>query len=471
MKKTKVYHIIVFIVLFIIGFIYLNKVFATPNHFNNTISDFKKLSKETNIDLVFYGSSHVYTAYNPLVFNRFNKTISYNLGSDAFKLHFTDLLFLESIKYTHPKLVVLELYPPSLYDIEGDEDKGFQLRGLDFVSNFSFRKFKEVCEVYDFNEIAGVYSPLIRNHSKWSEVDYFDLDRNKDIDTIENYFYAGFIGSRHIASEKLRLKYTDFDRDDYLHQKFLSLNSKKRHQIIDFVNLVKKNGIDVLILSSPDMRAKLDFNEYFYIELQEICNQLNIQFLNLNDHTKEIGLNLSDFKDHAHLNTYGSLKTSIYLAEYIRKNYQLPDRSNEEVWKQSAIKYDLFKKEYYTKTKYFQADLNQKLTEGISVKNIKIKSDYSYEFSVQLDVDDINTLDHYKMAIHAYPTENNEVYLKNRESKFDIADVILKENKTDLVFEANTRIKEFEKIELFLYSNKGFDGVIGNKVIIYPEFN
>src|SRR5690606_12566507 len=134
--------------LFIIGFIYLNKVFITQNHFNNTTSEFERLSKETNIDLIFYGSSHVYTAYNPLIFNDINKTISYNLGSDALKMEFTDLVFIESIKETKPKLVVLELYPASFSELKGNEmDKGFQLRALDFSSNLSIKKFKKVFDV------------------------------------------------------------------------------------------------------------------------------------------------------------------------------------------------------------------------------------------------------------------------------------------------------------------------------------
>lgn len=476
MKKNKLYHVVVFIVLFIIGFIYLNKVFATQNHFNNTITGFEKLSNETNIDLIFYGSSHVYTAYNPLIFNNINKTISYNLGSDALKMYFTDLVFIESIKKARPKLVVLELYPASFSELKENEmDKGFQLRALDFSSNFSFKKLKKVIDVYNFNEIAGVYSPLIRNHSKWNKVDYFSLNRNEKIDTIENYFFSGFIGSRHFLDEKAKNEFINFDKIEYSKRQASALLPENKNQIIDFIKLVKKEGADILIISSPDLRAKLSFNESFFIELKEICNNLNIQFLNLNNYTKEIGLSLDDFKDYSHLNTYGSIKVSKFLAEYIKENYNLPDRSNDINWKKSAEKYIAFKEEYSLDNKEFYNVVNESLVDGVFLKNVKIeKTNYNIcQFTIDFDVNEnIKSLNNYKLAVHAYPIPGNEVYLadvnKKRNRKYDLIDIQL--DKPDSIqFSFQTKIKEFKNIEFFLFNSRGFDGVIGNTVKIQPS--
>ncbi|MFK5982773.1 MAG: hypothetical protein QM499_07660, partial [Flavobacteriaceae bacterium] len=65
--KQRIFSILGFLILFVGMFIYLNKLFTSSNHYNNTFEDFTELANKTNIDLIFYGSSHSYTAYNPLI--------------------------------------------------------------------------------------------------------------------------------------------------------------------------------------------------------------------------------------------------------------------------------------------------------------------------------------------------------------------------------------------------------------------
>src|SRR5690606_553524 len=138
----------------------------------NTTEDFKELAKKTNIDIVFFGSSHIYTAFNPLVINKNCDLISYNLASDALLLPITDLVLNESLKYTKPKLIVLEIYSAGFANPITKSQKGHQLRALDFVSNFSIEKIYRVGKLYENNEFLGAFSPLIRNHNEWNNVNY-----------------------------------------------------------------------------------------------------------------------------------------------------------------------------------------------------------------------------------------------------------------------------------------------------------
>jgi hypothetical protein len=90
--KQRIFSILAFLILFVGIFIYLNKLFTSSNHYNNTFEDFTELASKTNVDLIFYGSSHSYTAYNPLIFNKECNIISYNLGSPSLRLPFNDLI-------------------------------------------------------------------------------------------------------------------------------------------------------------------------------------------------------------------------------------------------------------------------------------------------------------------------------------------------------------------------------------------
>jgi hypothetical protein len=59
-----------------------------------------------------------------------------------------------------------------------------------------------------------------------------------------------------------------------------------------------------------------------------------------------MNLTIKDFKDTSHLNTFGSIKASSFLAKYINANFDLEDRSNEDVWVKEHKIYESFRKEY-----------------------------------------------------------------------------------------------------------------------------
>lgn len=252
MMKKRIISIVVLLAFLTAGFIYLNKVFSSVHYYVNTTEDFKALAKKTNIDVIIYGSSHAYTAYNPLIINDVCETISYNLGSDGLKMPITDIVLEESLKYTKPKLIILEIYPPTLTPIKTDADKGYHLRAMDFVSNFSINKLKKTVRVFDKNEYLGVYFPLIRNHTSWNEQDFLNLSRRRYINSKENFYYGGFLGARNILKEEDKEKYKDFKNATKKFEpsrKFIDKQNKA--DIESFVSLAKNAGAKILVVSSP----------------------------------------------------------------------------------------------------------------------------------------------------------------------------------------------------------------------------
>lgn len=317
--KKKILSIAVFVVLFFGTFYYLNKAFSSEHHYVNTIEDFKKLSKETNIDLVFYGSSHSYTAYNPAVFNKICNTVSYNLGSDGLRMCFTDLILEESLKFTKPKLIVLEVYDASLTLPKTDKAKGYQLRALDVIPNYSIAKWKKISEVYGEDDYLSIAFPLIRNHDKWNEVNYINVSRRQELDSSKQLFYNGFIGSKKTIKEVGKFK-------DFKIQRIIKDTTKSqlgrvaKKSIQEFLYKAKANGSKVLVISSPDLRVPFKKNNYFFSELEALLEKNDTPFLNLNDHYQEMDLEVKDFRDPGHLNINGANKASVFLANYIKEN-------------------------------------------------------------------------------------------------------------------------------------------------------
>ncbi|PHS62299.1 MAG: hypothetical protein COB12_10920 [Flavobacterium sp.] len=459
---------ITFLAIFSIVFIFLNKAFSSIYYYTNTIEDFKSLSNKTNIDLIFYGSSHSYTAYNPVIFNKKCKTVSYNLGSDGLRMIFTDLIFEESLKYTHPKLVVLEVYSSSLTMPETKEAKGYQLRGLDFISNFSINKAIKVNQVYEPKEYLGVYSTLIRNHEKWNDL---NLSQRYNFDKNRVYYNSGFVGSYRIIKENDKLKFKDF-KTKKNNQKTIknSLTEQSKRELQRFINIAKQNGIKVLIVSSPDLRS-FYLKENIFKGLEFFSAKNNIDYINLNNYYKEIGLTIEDFRDPGHLNSYGANKTSEYLAKYISEHFILKNRSNDVVWQKIEKEYDNYKESItiYKPKVVYEKTLNKRLTEGVILKDFKIiKKNRLLKIIFNLKTDK-SLLNSMRLGVNLYPTNKELKHLssKRKESgyNFESKNTIINDSEKAQI-EIITSINEIEKIKVFLYDKEKYNGVIGETIWI-----
>lgn len=473
MMRKRVISILTFFIFLVAGFVYLDKVFESRHFYVNTTEDFKELAKETDIDLIFYGSSHIYTAFNPLIINQKSNIISYNLASDALLLPVTDLVLKESLKYARPKVIVLEVYRAGFAGPKTKSQKGFQLRALDFVSNFSLEKINRVGKLYKRDEFFGAFSTLIRNHTEWNDQDYFNLDRRVKTQKGREFYYNGYIGYNGIIKESRKYKgfqNIPINRDSTITQ----VNNNTKRLLNDFIDLAKQNNIEVLLVYTPDIRAR-SWNYHLFDELQRFADSKNVGLLNLNDYYSEMNLDVLDFMDSSHLNNYGSIKTSNFLADYINENYNLPNRSSENIFKDQTEGYDAFIANHkpYESIVYHKK-VDQTLLEGFQINDIEIikeqkdKLFFSIDFGGSLKKP--NSLKNYQLAIHVFPHKSDINSLngrsKARHRDYDVHGYLF-ENKNDTInIEFDSNIVNIEKVEFFLYDKDGFDGVVGERILV-----
>ena len=76
MTASKFISASIFLLSLVLGAAYLERVFTTENHFNNTMADYEKGLDSLPIDVMIFGSSHAFTAYNPLVIDQEANTLS-----------------------------------------------------------------------------------------------------------------------------------------------------------------------------------------------------------------------------------------------------------------------------------------------------------------------------------------------------------------------------------------------------------
>ena len=469
MKKTL--KKLLFIGFLISGvFMYLNMVFKTAHFQENTRKTFNTLTSKTNIDVIFYGSSRSFRTFNPLIIDAYSKTISFNLGGEAQRVPITDLILEESLRKTKPKLAILEIHNYSIKFPEDTKRRGVQLRSLDFVSYHSINKLNNVLKYYTPKELLGVYSPLIRNHKKWKYVHFLNLDRsikNKD------YFNRGYLGSMNKFNDDDE-KFIEFNSESIIPKRGKkTITEEDKKNILNFILLAKQNNVDVLIVSAPDMRSKYH-NYTFFDELNNICNEQDVNYINFNDHYKELNIGYDDFQDPGHLNIHGSIKASVFLSNYINKHYNLPDRSTEELWKENQKLLEDFNDiSNSVKERIFEKKISAPLLENVTINNVKVigtKNKYRITLNVS-NPDAVETyLSNYNLGVHLFPKKRDKHLLKKWSKKkdwdFDLVNVNLEKQQDSIYFELDSSIKNIDKIELFLYHKDGYKGIIGEKLSV-----
>ncbi|MEN8122741.1 MAG: hypothetical protein ABFS35_20540 [Bacteroidota bacterium] len=473
--KKRVISIVTFLVLFIVGFIYLNKVFISEHNFVNSIEDFKELSEKTNIDVMFYGSSLSYTMFNPLIINKECKTISFNFGSPSLYMELTDLIFEETLKYNKPKLIVLSSHFGTFLELKYKRQKGHQLWALNFVPNISINKWQKVTPVYKTNEYLSVAYPLIRNHNKWHDKDFLSLSRRKDFTSYNNRIYnLGYVGFFDTISEGKELKYfNEFLKSGEkrnTNNKHIYKNQKAG--FLNFVKIAKQNSVEVLVVTPPSM-STIYADNTLYSELIELCEVEKVPYLNMNTLYKELDLKPNEFRDHLHPNYYGNVKVSKYLSNYINKNFTLPDRSSEIIWKDYKKQLDSINDKIHLSNKTFKLNLNKPLNDIITVNSVHIERKFNKMiFKLKLDETKGLTeeLSKYKLAVKVHPTENELNNLsensKSKNRDYDGTNVAFDKNAKEVIIGLNTKIKKIKKIKIFLYNKEGYKGVVGQPIII-----
>ena len=104
----------------------------------------------------------------------------------------------------------------------------------------------------------------------------------------------------------------------------------------------------MLILSCPSPK---NWNYAKHEAMQAYADSAGVSFLDLNLALTEIGLDgQTDFRDEKgdHLNHYGAVKTSAYLAPILAQSYDLPDHREDPAYESWGDAFELYRQKHPT---------------------------------------------------------------------------------------------------------------------------
>ncbi len=259
--------------------------------------------KKNTIDMLVAGDSESYTSVSPMDLWDRAGIAAYDCGQPGQRIQETYYILKTAFRTQSPKLVLFET--------------NTMFRDPGFLKNVQL----------SLTEPLAYHFPVIKYHNAWKAL--FDGPGGP------KKSYKGF---------EIRDKVVSYEGDEeYMKE------TKDKAQIPEVVRiymekikrLCEKNGADLLLVSAPSPK---NYNYKKHNSLEEYARENDLPYVDLNMKFRDIGIDwkLDSYDRGDHLNISGARKVTAYIGQYLADNYDLPDRRNDDGWRE----WDDLAKEY-----------------------------------------------------------------------------------------------------------------------------
>ena len=337
--------VLCFVLLFTGMFLALDHIFYDKSN-TSPVWEMIQDPKSGELDILFIGSSHAYTAINPLIINEALgiRTAVLSASTQPMDLAYADLKTL--LHYKKPKVIVLEAFKVKHLAKELCElgKEGRLYNDLDGVRN-PFYRARMVTEVLDYNRWLEGFSQLFRPMLTWKRFNNI-MNPPKSYGNKPHGNILGFFPYEGLYKKgiKEQLKVDMLERKNIANVKKITdaktgtgEESDSFNFLHKFLQLTDQENIPVYIIKSPVARDG-------YVSLMKEVEQVSRQhtsvkgLYNYNTQLTAIGLTIEDFFDDGHLNRIGSGKFTVYLTDRIGERlHKKPDYSKVCYYKNESV--------------------------------------------------------------------------------------------------------------------------------------
>ena len=336
MKAKKVIKAIAFMLIFGVLFFSVQALL----YGDSDTRDYKKVTaffeeREESLDAVFLGSSATYAFWTPaFAYGEYGITV-YPL-STARQMLLSAKYLIDDARKTQPDA----LYIVNLVSVETTNNYVHRL--LDGYPN-TLNKYKMIKYLsdkagYSLSERMEYYFPIVRFHSRWSELVASDFKTDAQLYK-GSCSYNSFLTKAVTVNNKL-----------WSYSERISLPQELEDGINDLMDYCEEENVKVLFVITPQ-GLQDDVKRGQQNTLMDIVKARGFDVLDVTQVTDEIGLNLkTDYYDKYHTNLHGSLKVTDYISRYLVENYGFEDKRGDENYadweKDTADYYKLVEKHF-----------------------------------------------------------------------------------------------------------------------------
>lgn len=299
----------------------------TPAKTNRTFFDSK-----TNYDVIFMGTSHVWNGILPMELWKEYGISSFNWGYSNSTPAQNYYLLKEIVKYTDPKVVVLDINGVIEYQELGN---GKYKNDTIMSSHVQFDEFplsiNKIEAVYDlFDDYDGRNDFLwdfIMYHNRWDSLSSEDFDYELSTEKGAEYQTGWTSSGINLIDPNEKFE----NLEDYTCFQYL----------IKTLEFCQEKNIPVLcvclphMMSEDSMRVANTIGDV--INSYEGCAYLNLLYSDIINFSVDINI------DGGHVNYAGARKTTSFLGNILKTSFPLDDYSQNEYWIEDYEKYHAYK--------------------------------------------------------------------------------------------------------------------------------
>ena len=285
---------------------------------------------ETNLDVIFLGTSHMWNSVLPMELWKEQGIASYNWGYSNCTPAENYYLLQDIVKYTSPKLVVMDLY--GLVEYEGDgngkyrSDRiGQQHVQFDTIP-LSWNKVKGVMDVFDnYAHKEDFIWNFIMYHDRWNRMDQTAFSSGISVEKGAQFL----TGLGKSSMPQLKGERTT-KLDSVCYSYFLRIMQFCREKGIPLLCVYLPYGAEVHQQRvANSIEAVMDsYPEHEY---------LNMLHMGILDFSTDI------YKDNGHLNFAGARKVTKWLGKYLADHYELDNYLFDASWHKDYESYYHYK--------------------------------------------------------------------------------------------------------------------------------
>ena len=295
----------------------------------NLISEY--YNETTPHDVLFIGDCEVYECFTPPTLWEQYGITSYVRGSAQQLTWQSYYLLKESLKRETPKVAVFNVLALKYGEPQNEAYNRMTLDGMEW----SWEKVESIrASMTEDESFLSYVFPLLRFHSRWSEVEKEDFEYLFSRKTVS---HNGYLMQTDIKPMEAEIK--PFPLTDYTLPK-TSMEYLERMRL-----LCEENGVEFVLIKAPTN----SWRYYWYDEWdKQICRyaeENDVDYYNFIPLCEEIGIDWSTdtYDGGAHLNVYGAEKLTAYFGKILAEHYKVPDQRDNPAlraaWEQKVTLY------------------------------------------------------------------------------------------------------------------------------------
>jgi hypothetical protein len=315
--------------------------YMTAIHEGNLVREYYDEVKKH--DVIFIGDCEVFSNFSPVTLWEKYGITSYIRGSAQQLIWQSYYLLKETLVYEKPKVVVFNVLAMKYNEPQKEAYNRLTLDGMK-LSGIKLEAVK--ASMMEDESLVSYMFPILRYHSRWSELTSEDFKYLLNRDTISHNGFLMRVDVKPVTKvpEGKKLADYQFGENSYAY-------------LDRITKLCKDNGIKLILIKSPSTYP------YWYKEWEDqivsYADTNNLTYINFLDLAQEIGIDYSTdtYDAGLHLNLSGAEKLSDYFGRMLKDEYGVQDHRNEaeyrNIWDDKVKFYNDMKEDQYRELKEY----------------------------------------------------------------------------------------------------------------------